>query len=114
MEIIIRRILLLFVLSLFSFFSFKISKGMKAIGVSLVYAMLVRGSVLNFGLLPDFIVDYLILFLNAGNAKFLIYYYNWYYFRIYCFTVIQKLSNSYSGTNSWYDWNSNRFGSLIE
>lgn len=114
MEIIIGRILLLFVLSLFSLFSFKISKGMKAMGVSLVYAMLVRGSVLNFGLLPGFIVDYLILFLNAGNAKFLIYYYNWYYFRIYCFTVIQKLSNSYSGTNSWYDWNSNRFGSLIE
>ncbi|SCC59635.1 Protein of unknown function [Bacillus thuringiensis] len=26
-------------------------------GVSLVYAMLVRGSVLNFGLLQDFIVD---------------------------------------------------------
>ncbi|SCC60949.1 Protein of unknown function [Bacillus cereus] len=26
-------------------------------GVSLVYAMLVRGSVLNFGLLPDFILD---------------------------------------------------------
>lgn len=114
MEIIIGRILLLFVLILFSLFSFKTPKGMKAMGVSLVYAMLVRGSVLNFGLLPDFIVDYLILFLNEGNAKFLIYYYNWYYFRIYCFTVIQKLSNSYSGTNSWYDWNSNRFGSLIE
>ena len=53
MEIIIGRILLLFVLSLFSLFSFKISKGMKAMGVSLVYAMLVRGSVLNFGLLPS-------------------------------------------------------------
>ncbi|SCC56939.1 A0A068NDG4 (Group-specific protein) [Bacillus wiedmannii] len=26
-------------------------------GVSLVYAILVRGSVLNFGLLPDFILD---------------------------------------------------------
>ncbi|HDR4722889.1 hypothetical protein COJ27_03980 [Bacillus cereus] len=87
---------------------------MKAMGVSLVYAMLVRGSVLNFGLLQDFIVDYLILFLNEGNAKFLIYYDSWYYFRIYCFTVIQKLSNSYSGKNSSYNWKSNRFGSLIE
>ena len=114
MEIIIGRILLLFVLSLFSLFSFKTPKDMKAMGVSLVYAMLVRGSVLNFGLLPDFIVDYLILFLNEGNGKFLIYYYNWYYFRIYCFTVIQKLSNSYSVTNSSYNWKSNRFGSLIE
>ncbi|WP_432206315.1 hypothetical protein [Bacillus thuringiensis] len=79
-----------------------------------LYAMLVRGSVLNFGLLPDFILDWLILFLNEGNAKFLIYYDNWYYFRIYCLTVIQKLSNSYSGTNSSYNWKSNRFGSLIE
>ncbi|SCC45579.1 Uncharacterized protein BC0861_04733 [Bacillus mobilis] len=26
-------------------------------GVPLVYAILVRGSVLNFGLLPDFILD---------------------------------------------------------
>ncbi|WP_218936614.1 hypothetical protein [Bacillus anthracis] len=69
MEIIIGRILLLFVLSLFSF---KASKGMKSMGVSLVCAMLVRGSVLNFGLLQDFTVDYLILFLNEGNAKFLI------------------------------------------
>ncbi|WP_249924182.1 hypothetical protein [Bacillus cereus] len=42
-------------------------------GVSLVCAMLVRGSVLNFGLLQDFTVDYLILFLNEGNAKFLIF-----------------------------------------
>ncbi|ALQ71093.1 hypothetical protein ATN06_20850 [Bacillus thuringiensis] len=56
----------------FSFFSFKASKGMKAMGVSLVYAMLVRGSVLNFGLLQDFTVDYLILFLNEGNTKFFI------------------------------------------
>ncbi|PKJ56866.1 hypothetical protein [Bacillus sp. SN10] len=68
MEIIIRRILLLFVRSLFSPFSFKASKGMKAMGDSLVYAILVRGSVLNFGLLQDFTVDYLILFLNEGNA----------------------------------------------
>ncbi|WP_324648356.1 hypothetical protein [Bacillus paranthracis] len=68
--------------------------------VSLVYAMLVRGSVLNFGLLQDFTVDYLILCVNEGNTKFLISYYNWYYFRIYRFTVIQKRSNSYSGTNS--------------
>ena len=45
---------------------------MKAMGVSLVYAMLVRGSVLNFGLLQDFTVDYLILFLNEGNTKFFI------------------------------------------
>ncbi|EAL13539.1 conserved hypothetical protein protein [Bacillus cereus G9241] len=30
---------------------------MKAMGVSSVYAILVRGSMLNFGLLPDFIVD---------------------------------------------------------
>ncbi|EEM70029.1 hypothetical protein bthur0009_39100 [Bacillus thuringiensis serovar andalousiensis BGSC 4AW1] len=37
----------------FSLFSFKASKGMKAMGVSFVYAMLVRGSVLNFGLLQD-------------------------------------------------------------
>lgn len=57
MEIIGGRVLLLFVRSLFSLFSFKLSKGMKAMGVSLVYAILVRGSVLNFGLLPDFIVD---------------------------------------------------------
>ena len=74
----------------FSLFSFKASKGMKAMGVSLVYAMLVRGSVLNFGLLQDFTVDYLILCVNEGNAKFLISYYNWYYFRIYRFTVIQN------------------------
>lgn len=84
----------------FSLFSFKASKGMKAMGVSLVCAMLVRGSVLNFGLLQDFTVDYLILCVNEGNAKFLISYDNWYYFRIYRFTVIQKQSNSYSGTNS--------------
>ena len=59
-------------------------------GVSLVCAMLVRGSVLNFGLLQDFTVDYLILCVNEGNAKFLISYDNWYYFRIYRFTVIQN------------------------
>ncbi|MDP7990070.1 hypothetical protein Q9B79_09780 [Bacillus sp. MHSD_36] len=40
----------------FSLFCFKASKSMKAMGVSLVYAILVRGYVLNFGLLPDFIV----------------------------------------------------------
>lgn len=57
MEIIGGKVLLLFVRSLFSLFSFKLLKGMKAMGVSLVYAILVRGSVLNFGLLPDFIVD---------------------------------------------------------
>ncbi|WP_240795702.1 hypothetical protein [Bacillus dicomae] len=57
MEIIGGKVLLLFVRSLFSLFSFKLLKGMKAMGVSPVYAILVRGSVLNFGLLPDFIVD---------------------------------------------------------
>ena len=87
---------------------------MKAMGVSLVYAILVRGSVLNFGLLQDFIVEYLILLVNEGNAKFRIYYDNWYYFRIYCVTVIQKRSNLYSRTNTSYNWKSNRFGSLIE
>ena len=34
-----------------------------AMVISLVYAMLAMASVLNFGLLPDFIVDYLISFL---------------------------------------------------
>ncbi|AIE80780.1 group-specific protein [Bacillus cereus] len=38
-------------------FILKGSKLPKAMGVSFVYAILVRGSMLNFGLLPDFIVD---------------------------------------------------------
>ena len=51
--------------------------------ISLVYAMLAMASVLNFGLLPDFIVDYLISFFNENNTKILMYYDNWYYFRLY-------------------------------
>nr|WP_255290346.1 transcriptional regulator [Bacillus cereus] len=62
--------------------------------ISLVYAMLAMASVLNFGLLPDFIVDYLISFFNENNAKILMHYYNWYYFRLYWITFIRKLSNS--------------------
>ncbi|EJQ28545.1 hypothetical protein [Bacillus cereus] len=42
-----------------------------AMVISLVYAMLAMASVLNFGLLPDFIVDYLVSFLNENNAKIL-------------------------------------------
>lgn len=60
--------------------------------ISLVYAMLAMASVLNFGLLPDFIVDYLVSFLNENNAKILMYYDNWCYFRLYWITFIQKLS----------------------
>ncbi|MBG9614429.1 transcriptional regulator [Bacillus cereus] len=56
--------------------------------ISLVYAILTMASVLNFGLLPDFIVDYLISFFNENNAKILMYYYNWYYFRLYWITFI--------------------------
>lgn len=85
-----------------------------AMDISPVYAMLVGASVLKFGLLPGFIASYLISFLNESNTKFLIYYDTWYYFRIYWFTFIQKLSNSYSGTDSWYNWKSNRCGSLID
>jgi len=59
-----------------------------AMVISLVYAMLAMASVLNFGLLPDFIVDYLISFFNENNAKILMYYYNWYYFRLYWITFI--------------------------
>ncbi|ANC21209.1 transcriptional regulator [Bacillus cereus] len=55
--------------------------------ISLVYAILAMASVLNFGLLPDFIVDY-ISFFNENNAKILMYYYNWYYFRLYWITFI--------------------------
>lgn len=51
-----------------------------AMVISLVYAMLAMASVLNFGLLPDFILDYLVSFLNENNAKILMYYDNWYYF----------------------------------
>lgn len=54
-----------------------------AMVISLVYAMLAMASVLNFGLLPDFIVDYLVSFSNENNAKVLMYYDNWYYFRLY-------------------------------
>ncbi|MCU4860787.1 hypothetical protein [Bacillus cereus] len=54
-----------------------------AMVISLVYAMLAMASVLNFGLLPDFIVDYLVSFLKENNAKVLMYYDNWYYFRLY-------------------------------
>lgn len=39
--------------------------------ISLVYAMLAMASVLNFGLLPDFIVDYLISFLMKIILRFL-------------------------------------------
>ncbi|KMN74517.1 hypothetical protein A9485_12425 [Bacillus cereus] len=39
--------------------------------ISLVYAMLAMASVLNFGLLPDFILDHLVSFLNENNAKIL-------------------------------------------
>ncbi|PFB44386.1 transcriptional regulator [Bacillus thuringiensis] len=56
--------------------------------ISLVYAILAMASVLKFGLLPDFIVDYLISFFNENNAKILMYYYNWYYFRLYWITFI--------------------------
>ncbi|MCC2453754.1 MULTISPECIES: hypothetical protein [Bacillus cereus group] len=42
-----------------------------AMVISLVYAMLAMASVLNFGLLPDFILDYLVSFLNENNAKIL-------------------------------------------
>ncbi|HDR4896027.1 transcriptional regulator [Bacillus thuringiensis] len=56
--------------------------------ISLVYAILAMASVLNFGLLPDFIVDYLKSFFNENNAKILMYYYNWYYFRLYWITFI--------------------------
>ncbi|PFT96384.1 transcriptional regulator [Bacillus thuringiensis] len=56
--------------------------------ISLVYAILAMASVLNFGLLPDFIVDYLISFFNENNTKILMYYYNWYYFRLYWITFI--------------------------
>ncbi|PEQ53271.1 hypothetical protein COK87_15400 [Bacillus thuringiensis] len=85
-----------------------------AMVISLVYAVLAMASVLNFGLLPDFIVEDLISFFNENNAKILMYYYNWYYFRLYWITFIQKLSNSYNRTNSWYNWKSDRCSSLIE
>ncbi|HDR8061741.1 hypothetical protein ACFVXR_03805 [Bacillus thuringiensis] len=85
-----------------------------AMVISLVYAVLAMASVLNFGLLPDFIVEDLISFFNENNAKILMYYYNWYYFRLYWIAFIQKLSNSYSRTNSWYNWKSDRCSSLIE
>ncbi|EOQ06776.1 hypothetical protein IKC_00664 [Bacillus cereus VD184] len=39
--------------------------------ISLVYAILAMASVLNFGLLPDFILDHLVSFLNENNAKIL-------------------------------------------
>ena len=42
-----------------------------AMVISLVYAMLAMASVLNFGLLPDFILDHLVSFLNENNAKIL-------------------------------------------
>ncbi|AMR04263.1 MULTISPECIES: hypothetical protein [Bacillus] len=61
-----------------------------AMVISLVYAMLPMASVLNFGLLPDFIVDYLISFFNKNNTKILMYYDNWYYFRLYWITFIQN------------------------
>jgi len=85
-----------------------------AMVISLVYAMLAMASVLNFGLLPDFIVDYLISFFNKNNTKNFMYYDNWHYFRLYWITFIQKLSNSYSRTNSWYNLKSDRCSSLIE
>jgi len=59
-----------------------------AMVISLVYAVLAMASVLNFGLLPDFIVEDLISFFNENNAKILMYYYNWYYFRLYWITFI--------------------------
>ncbi|WP_423776877.1 hypothetical protein [Bacillus cereus] len=85
-----------------------------AMVILLVYAMLAMASVLNFGLLPDFIVDYLISFFNKNNTKNFMYYDNWHYFRLYWITFIQKLSNSYSRTNSWYNLKSDRCSSLIE
>ena len=57
MQIINKKDITIIYTKSFSPFSFKVLKGMKAMGVSSVYAILVRGSMLNFGLLPDFIVD---------------------------------------------------------